>query len=85
MKIVVADNASVGKLWAIDVALSQYIVYKELSRVCLILFLKHLNVKFHCDMLFGQFQSKLRRKDISSIDGLPEGFESINKINRSSY
>lgn len=79
IKVVVSDNASVGKNWLTTVALPQYFVDQGLADVVLIVFLENSHGEWFSDMLFGQLQTRQRRTTILGIDGLLKEFESINR------
>lgn len=81
IKVILSDNASVGKNWLTTVALPQYLVDQGLAEVVLVIFLENNHGKYLADMLFGQFQSRRRREVLLGIDDMLSGFERINRRN----
>lgn len=79
IKIVVSDNASVGKNWLTTIALPQYIVDQGLADVVVMIFLENNQCKWLTDMVFGELQIRRRRSTILGIDALLSEFESINR------
>lgn len=79
IKIIVADNASVGKSLVTCIALPQYVVDQGLALLCRVVYLENNHGKFLCNMLFGQFQTKRRRTGIVVIYGLLSEFETVRK------
>ena len=79
IKVVVSDNASVGKNWLSTVVFPQYLVDQGLADIVLIVFLENNHGKWLADMLFGQFQIRKRNSTILGVDGLLQEFESINR------
>ena len=79
VKIIVSDNASVGKNWLSAVALPQYFVDQGLADIVLVVFLENNHGKWLADMIFGQFQIRKRNSLILSVDSLLEEFEKINR------
>lgn len=78
-KVVISDNASVGKFWITTVAFPQYVVDQGFADVCVVVFLKHSHGKYAFDMLFLQFQTKWRNALIVSLVGQLVEFEDIRK------
>lgn len=78
VKIVISDNASVGKNWLTTVAMPQYFVDQGLCDVMLVLFLENNHGKYLADMIFGQFSTRRRRSNILGIDGLLTDFSKLN-------
>lgn len=79
IKVIVSDNASVGKNWMTTVALPQYLVDQGLATICMVIYLENNHGKWLCDMLFGQFQSRRRREVLFSMDDMLNGFEDVNR------
>lgn len=79
IKVLVSDNAAVGKNWLTTVALPQYIVDQGLADVVVIVYLENNHGKWLADMLFGQLQTRRKRTTILGIDSLLTAFESINR------
>lgn len=61
IKIVVSDNASVGKTWLTTIVLPQYLVGQGLAEIALIVFLENNHGNWLADLLFGQLQTRRRR------------------------
>ena len=80
IKIVVSDNAAVGKNWITTVALPQYFVDQGLADIVLVVYLENNHGKWLADMLFGQLQIRKRNTTILGVDGLLQAFESINRL-----
>lgn len=81
IKIIVSDNASVGKNWVTSVALPQYFVDQGLCDIAMVVFLENNHGKWLADMLFGQLQTRRKRSTVVGIDALLAEFESINRKN----
>lgn len=75
--IIVSDNASVGKNWAVAVALPQYIVDQGIAKACLMVFLENNHGKWLCDQYFGQLQTRLKQCTTLGIDDLLEEAENV--------
>lgn len=79
IKVIVSDNASVGKNWLTTVAMPQYFVDQGLAEIVIVLFLENNHGKWLADMLFGQLQIRRQRSTILGIDALLSEFEAINR------
>lgn len=79
IKIIISDNASVGKNWITTVALPHYMVDQGLAEVVIQVFLENNHGKYLADMLFGHFQLRRRRSTIVGIDALLSEFESLKR------
>ena len=79
IKVIVSDNASVGKNWLSTVTLPKYLVDQGLAEIDLVIFFENNHGKWLADMLFGQLQAKSKRTTLLSVDDLLHEFESINR------
>ena len=79
VKVVVSDNASVGKNWLTATALPQCFVDQGLCNIFLMIYLENNHGKRLADMLFGQLQTRRIRSTLLSIDDLLSAFEKINR------
>lgn len=79
IKIIVSDNASVGKNWLTTISLPQYIVDQGLADVAIVVFLENNHGKFLVDMLFGQVQTRRKRSTVLGMDALLAEFQSMRR------
>lgn len=77
IKVVVSDNASVGKNWLTTVALPQYLVDQGLADIVIVVYLENNHGKWLADMLFGQWQTRRKRSTLLSVDDLLSEFEAV--------
>ena len=70
IKIVVSDNASVGKNWLSSIVLPQYMVDQGLADIVIVVFLEKNHGNWLADMLFGQWQTRRRRSTLLSVDDM---------------
>lgn len=78
IKILVSDNASVGKKLAMLSCITAISSRPGACRSCFIVFLENNHGNWLADILFGQFQLGKRSSIILRVDQLLQEFESIN-------
>ena len=77
IRIIVSDNASVGKNWLSSIVLPQYMVDQGLADIIIVVFLENNHGKWLADMLYGHWQTRPRSSTLLSVDDLLSELEAV--------